>query len=117
MNVNYVLTDVFMGMGHHGLTELIEKHARKNTQFKRAMEEGGLVLFINKARTRVKLFGFGGAVLGYLKVPAGRKLSLETIDLIPRTFGGSLSYGRAVRNAFAEFVKTQASVTEIRASA
>lgn len=101
---SYILTDVFMGCQHQGLDELIEKNARKNAAFARAMQNGDLVLFLNKARNKIKLYGYGGATLGYLKVPHGRTLSLETVNLIPATFGGSLTYGTMVKRAFAGFL-------------
>lgn len=119
MTVNYILTEVFMGLGHAGLNELIEKHARKNIGFRRAMESGELVLFLNKKRDKLKLFGYNREVLGYLKIPAGKKLSLETVNLVPTAFGGSLSYGKAVRAALSAFTihEPQTQVQEQRVSA
>jgi hypothetical protein len=97
--VRAVIQDVHMGLGHSGLSDVIRAHKKKNKLFAEVMKtDGGMVLFLNASRTAAKLFYENGEVIGYLRMQS--KLTAENIDLIPRTFGGSLEYSSAVKNAF-----------------
>jgi hypothetical protein len=102
--VKYVIADVNMGLGHSGLDLLIDAHAMENKLFARTMEDGGLILFINTARDRAKLYEPGGDVIGYINT-RGRKLTYRSLDLIPQTFGGSVEYSQAAKGAFEKFFK------------
>lgn len=98
--VKYVITDVHMGLEHVGLTEVIRAHKKKNPLFAKAISTGGgLILFTNKSRTAAKLFSDGGEVLGYLRLH-NSTLNERSIDLIPKTFSGSVEYASAVQSAF-----------------
>lgn len=110
--VRYVVPDVHMGSQHDGLTEIIKTHKRKNALFAKAINSGGLILFLNTPRTRAKLFRDGGEVIGYLRTKDNRPLTAETIDLIPKEFGGSLEYATAVKSAFKKFLALEANEAE-----
>ena len=104
--VRFVISDVNMGLGHDGLNEVIATHKKKNPLFAKVMRNPGeLVLFVNVARTKAKLYAEGGEVLGYLRMPVRRTINAETIDRIPNMFGGSVEYSRAVKSAFQKFIE------------
>lgn len=105
--VKYVIPDVHMGSQHDGLDEIIRTHAKKNALFKKAVASGGLILFLNTQRTRAKLYRGGGEVIGYLRTRDNRKLTQETIDLIPQEFGGSVEYANAAKSAFVKFLEIE----------
>jgi hypothetical protein len=92
-----------MGLGHDGLSEIITKTKKKNTLFAKAMEQGGLVLFVNKSKTKLKLYSEDASVIGYLRI-RGRGITEDAVSLIPRAFGGSVQYANAVKHAFATVV-------------
>lgn len=100
----YVIAETNMGLGHAGLDLVIEAHAQDNKLFAKSMEEGGLILFLNSARTAAKLYEPGGDVIGYLNL-RGRKITRRTIDLIPESFGGSMDYSNAAKAALDKFLK------------
>lgn len=98
--IQYVIENVHMGYGHDGLQEILTAHRKKNPLFSRALTAtGGLILFVNKAKTKVKLMHENGACLAYLRIPAHLGLCEESIRLIPATFGGSLGLSQAVKKA------------------
>ena len=105
--VRFVVSDVHMGSQHDGLDEVIRTEKRKNPLFAKIIKQGGLILFLNTPRTRAKLYAEGGAVLGYLRTRDGRKLTAETIDEIPATFGGSVQYAEATKRAFKKFLEIE----------
>lgn len=99
-SIHYVITDVHMGLGHDGLSEVIKQHKKKNPLFAKSIQsESGLILFLNRSRTRAKLFHEHGNVIGYLKLTGERKLTQNSIDLIPLAFGGSAEYSKSARTA------------------
>lgn len=99
--VAYIIMDVHMGMGHDGLSQVVLLHRRKNPLFARYIDtKGGLVLFVNKGRTRFKLMHPDGDVLGYCRVPARLGFSEEAVRLVAKTFGGDVEVAEAVRKAF-----------------
>lgn len=79
-----VIANVNMNLGHDGLG-LISKKFGYDLQ---TIEGNKLVLFLNSARDKLKMIGPGGIVLGYVKMPKGRRLPLEAIQYIPKTFSG-----------------------------
>lgn len=98
--VKFIFQGTHMILGHNGLGELIKEERKKNALFRRVYDQGPcLILFINKARTRAKLFSPSADVIGYLRVPASSRLLRKTLDLIPNTFGGSIEYARSVVKA------------------
>lgn len=104
--VRFVITDVHMGLGHDGLNEVIRQHKKKNPLFAKVMTtEGGLVLFVNTAKNKIKLYGPEVEVLGYMRLPTGRSINRETVDLIPATFGGSIEYATSVKKALLTFTE------------
>lgn len=96
--VRFVITDVHMGLSHDGLNEVIRQYKKKNQLFAKTLQkEPGLILFVNKQRTKAKLYAEKGEVLGYLKMPGDRVIDADSIDLIPTTFGGSVAYSEAAK--------------------
>lgn len=101
IQVKYVIQDVHMGLGHEGLSDFVRSYRKK-----RLISESGLILFINKARTKCKIYQEDGQVLGYLSLKVGT-LTPKSLDLIPATFGGSLEYSRSAKKALEEFFKSE----------
>lgn len=98
--VRFVITGVHMGLGHDGLAEVIRAHKKKNPLFAKVMNlNGGLVMFVNKNRTKLKLYSEATSVIAYLRL-RGRGVTEDAVNLIPRTFGGSVQYANAVKHAF-----------------
>lgn len=112
--IKYVISDVHMGLSHDGLTEVIRSYKKKNKLFAETMASGGLVLFINSAQDKAKLFGEGGEVLAYLKMPGRRAINEEMINMIPGTFGGSVTYSQAARAAFKGFMALEKRSARVR---
>lgn len=102
--IRYVIQDVNMSLSFDGLKEIISHHKKKHTLFKKHMEAGGLILFVNNDRSRCKLFEENGNVIGYYKSPSGM-LTEAAIDEIPEAFGGSLTKSEAVKRALKTLLK------------
>lgn len=80
-----VIDNVHMGMAHQGLS-LLAKKFKVNLQ---ALGQGELVLFLNRGRDKIKVMGAMNQVLGYIKMPNGRKFPLAAIQWLPQTFAGN----------------------------
>lgn len=80
-----LIDNVHMGLGHEGLAAL----ARKFNKNPDTLQDGDLLMFLNRAKDKLKVMGPGAKVLGYLKMPKGRKIAMEAIQYIPQTFGAS----------------------------
>lgn len=102
--IRFVIQDTPMAYSHDGLTEIIRMHKRKNPVFKQHMEAGGMILFVNKAMNRCKLFSEDGNVIGYLRITTG-KLTETAINSIAETFGGSLKHSDATKRALKALLK------------
>lgn len=74
--------DTHMGLGHQGLAIL----ARKGKVDLDMLDEGDLLMFLNRAGDKMKMLGSRGRVLAYLRMPKGRIMK-EALQYIPRTFG------------------------------
>jgi len=87
--------DTHMGLGHQGLGILAKKRDIELGELK----EHEFVVFMNKRHTALKMFASGN-IIAHLKMPAGRKIKLETIALLPKYFGGGkIEYTGALREA------------------
>lgn len=110
--VGYVITDISMSLSFDGLNNVIREFKKKNQLFRQMLEKDpALILFVNSARTKAKLFSEEGTVIGYLSL-GGRKLSAKSIDQIPETFGGSLEYSKATKRALTELFKEEEKAKE-----
>jgi hypothetical protein len=95
--IRRLVEGVHMGLGHDGLALLLKKLAKIDAS---KMEDGDLVMFINTAGDKMKIIGGQGRVIGYLKMPGGRKIMKEALQFIPQTFGASgFSYDDACAEA------------------
>lgn len=113
--VKFVITDVHMGLQHNGLSQLIKSFKKKNPILSRAIDvDNCLVLFLNKKRTKAKLFQDNGRVLGYLSLPPGQALNQKTLNLIPEAFGGSIEYSKTVKNALSKFMDIESRVLKAK---
>lgn len=91
-----LIDNVHMGLGHDGLTAVARKF-KKNPE---ALQDGELLMFLNRRRDKLKIMGSAGRVIGYLKMPKGNKIMLEAIQYIPQAFGASgINYDYALRSA------------------
>lgn len=87
---------VHMGLGHDGLAAL----ARKGKVRLAELEDTDLLMFINRARDKMKVLGSGGKVLAYLKMPSNRPIKVEALQYIPATFGiEGFNYEKACETA------------------
>lgn len=104
------VSNVSMSLGHDGLVSIC-KQLKINPD---TMKDGDLVLFVNRARNRLKLLGPQGIVLGYLKMPNEQRLPLEAVQYIPRTFtaNGRVNLGAAVEAYLVDRLKKRAKPRE-----
>jgi hypothetical protein len=91
------IDNVNMGLGHPGLTEMAKK-------FKVHPEKMGphdLLMFINRAKDKLKVMGSQGKVIAYLRMPHRQRLRLEAIQYIPQVFSttGKIDYDAALRES------------------
>lgn len=88
------IDNVNMGLGHDGLT-LLAKRFKIDL---RTIQEGELVLFMNRAKDKLKVLGPGSIVLGYIKMTKGRRIPLDAIQWLPKTFSmtGQINIEKAI---------------------
>lgn len=72
-----------MYLSHDGLAEMARKAKVKIEE----LEEGDLLMFLNRAGDKMKLLGAQGKVIGYLRMPKQQKIMREALQYIPATFG------------------------------
>lgn len=97
-----IIDNVNMGLGHDGLTAI----ARKLKVNPEKLEPGTVLVFINRAKDKVKLMGYRGIVLGYLRMPRGRRIMMEAIQYIPQAFSasGGINYDDACKQALTKIL-------------
>jgi hypothetical protein len=84
--------DTHLGQSHFGLSSI----AREVGLDTKKLEPGEFYVFMNKAKTAVKIFT-GNNIIAYYKHPEGRRIELKTITLIPKYFSGkSFQYEKAL---------------------
>lgn len=98
--------NVNMALGHEGLT-------RVAAGFKINLSKLGdkeLVLFLNKARDRLKILGARGIVMGYVKMPDEQKLPLGAVQYLSKAFsaGGKVDIDMAVKDYVENALKRRA---------
>jgi hypothetical protein len=103
--IKSVIQGVHMGLGHDGLQTLLKKNLQLDL---RKLEDGELVMCINKLGDKMKIIGGRGRVLGYLKLPNKERIAFDALQYIPQTFGGDgLNYDAACKKMlerrFAEY--------------
>jgi hypothetical protein len=92
-----LIDNVNMGLGHPGLALLCKERFKLDLE---KLQDSELVMFLNRARDKMKIIGSQGKVLGYLRMPRGERIMLEAIQYLPKTFGGSgFSYDSALKEA------------------
>ncbi len=89
-----IIDNVHMGLGHLGLSLIAKKMKIDAGQ----LGPGSTILFLNRAKDKLKMLGANGQVIGYLKMPQGRKIMLESLQFIPQAFSrdGSIHYEKAL---------------------
>lgn len=97
MRIKLLIKNVNMGNGHLGLASVAKK-------FKCDLEKidgQDVVMFLNSAGDKLKIVGAKGTVVGYLRMPKGRKIYLEAIQWLPQTFhaSGRIDYDAACKKA------------------
>lgn len=90
-----VFLDVDMRSGHQGLTI----YAKKKGVDLRAMNNGHAVVFINRARNKMKCYSYNGVLSYYRSDDVKRPIDLTTIEMFPRAFSpdGSMDYNKALK--------------------
>lgn len=77
---------------HNGLAKIAKKHGIET----QTLEAGQYVVFINSAKTKIKIFASNDTI-SYTRSSGGR-LQMEAIQNIPRCFGGSrFNYDEALK--------------------
>jgi len=99
--IRFVIADVHMGLGRNGLNEIIRLQKKRSHLFAQALKTSNeLILFVNKARDKAKLFSQNGSVLAYLFLERGQVISTKSVDMVFHRFGGSApEYSEAVTRA------------------
>ena len=89
--------------GHEGLKLQI---ARQKLDLS-TLEEGDLVVFINNARDKIKVFASGPNLFAYYRAPKGSKIDLKAIQYIPRAFQyrGLIDYEQSLKEMLEREVK------------
>lgn len=92
-----VIDNINMGLGHPGLTQVARK-------FKLHPEKLGpqeCILFLNRAKDKLKVMGSEGRVIAYLRMPRGERLRLEALQYIPQVFAatGRIDYPAAMKES------------------
>lgn len=101
--IKKLVQGVHMGLGHDGLRKLL---VRNDIDLDN-LRPGDLIMCLNGQGDKLKVIGFKGLVLGYLKMPRGQKIMGEALRYIPQTFGGSgFDYDAACRRALQERIGT-----------
>ncbi len=94
-----LVDNVHMGLSHDGLARLAVSFKADASK----LGEGELLMFLNRAKDKLKILGAGGRVVGYLKMEKGRRIALDAIRFLPETFGANgFSYDSALSKALAE---------------
>ena len=97
MKIIQLICDVNMGLGHPGLTLMMQKRFKIDLA---KLSDDKLVMFLNGKKDKLKVIGKQGMVLGYLRMPHSRKIMLEAIQYLPQTFGGAgFNYDAALKKA------------------
>lgn len=92
-----VVLGVHMGLGHDGIAELLKEQVKIDV---RNLNDGDLILCLNRQGDKMKLLGHKGLVIGYLRMPDKQKIMLDALQYIPMTFGGgSFNYDAAAKKA------------------
>ncbi len=91
-----VVDNVHMGLGHEGLIKLARRLSVPTE-----LGQGELLMFLNRAKDKLKILGSEGRVVAYLKMPRGERIRLEALQYIPRTFSvtGRIDYNDALRQS------------------
>lgn len=99
MKLLMVVDNVHMGLSHDGLTEV----AKRFKIDPRKLQPGELLLFLNRSKDKIKVFGPNN-VLAYYKTPKGSRLDLNAIQYIPKAFAasGKIDYDTALKKVLEE---------------
>lgn len=76
------IENVHMGLAHDGLASLAKKF-KFNVE---KLEVGEMILFLNRKRDKLKIYGCNQC-LGYYRSPGGR-IALEALQYLPTAFSG-----------------------------
>lgn len=100
MRIIQLVDGVHMGLSHDGLARLLE------TKFRIKIAEASddaLFMFLNTKKDKLKILGKKGVVIGYLRMPGGRRIMMDAIQYLPATFGGQgFNYDEALRRALTQ---------------
>jgi hypothetical protein len=91
------IDNVNMGLGHPGLSEL----ARKFKLYPEKLAPQECIVFLNRAKDKLKVMGSEGRVIAYLRMPRGQRMRLESIQYIPQIFAatGKIDYDAACKES------------------
>jgi len=90
---------VFLDADLRGQHNSLAKAAKKTKLNVENLVSGQYVVFVNRARDRIKIFAANN-IIAYYKSPSGR-IDMHTIALIPQAFEGpsGLNYDKALRKS------------------
>lgn len=107
--VVHVFLNTHMGLGHDGLTAYAAKHKVDLG----ALSQGAHVVFINRARDKVKMYS-ANEVVHYKRLKSGEKLRMESLQHFPKCFTaeGELNYSQALAKSFEKYLVTRRKETD-----
>jgi hypothetical protein len=82
----FLVDNVHMGKGHDGLNAMATSLG-KNPE---TLKDNELMFFVNRTRDKVKALGAKGRVIGYLRLPANKKVTANTFYDVVAAFGGDI---------------------------
>lgn len=94
-----IFDNVNMGRSHDGLTEIAKRWKVDPHQ----LQAGELLLFINRARDKIKVFAPNN-VIAYYRAPKGTRVDMQALQYIPRAFtkSGKIDYDEALKKVLQE---------------
>ena len=83
--IRAVVDNCNMALSHDGLNAVAVKLKVDPAK----LERNELIVFLNRAKTRMKVLGGGGAVIGYVRMSDKSRIPLEAIQYLPEVFSNS----------------------------
>lgn len=105
--IKAVVDNTSMSLSHDGLF-LVAKKLKIDM---RSLENQELIVFLNRAKTRMKVVGQSGNLIGYIRMPDNRRIPLEAIQYLPQTFsaGGKIDIEAAIGKSVTDRLKARQS--------
>lgn len=92
-----VIDNTNMSSSHDGLGRI----ARKLKIAIDTLERNDLIVFLNRAKTRMKVLGGAGSIIGYVRMPKNQVLPLDAVQYLPEVFAttGKIDVAEAIKKS------------------